>query len=77
MINYTAKYTRIASGTMGQIMEWPEVVTEGSDLDECGSMLRDALREMVTAYRQMGWEIPASTDVAHRRTPSLLHPPKR
>jgi hypothetical protein len=33
MINYTAKYIKIASGYMGQLVEWPEVVTEGKDLD--------------------------------------------
>ena len=30
MINYTAKYTKIDSGYMGQLVEWPEVVTEGN-----------------------------------------------
>ncbi|MDY6954338.1 MAG: type II toxin-antitoxin system HicB family antitoxin, partial [Thermodesulfobacteriota bacterium] len=28
------------------------------DLEECRSMLRDALNEMVLAYQQMGKEIP-------------------
>ncbi|GAK53921.1 hypothetical protein U14_05196 [Candidatus Moduliflexus flocculans] len=27
--NYTAKYTKISSGYMGQLVEWPEVITEG------------------------------------------------
>jgi predicted RNase H-like HicB family nuclease len=58
MINYTAKYTKIGSGYMGQLVEWPEVVTEGEDLEECRAMLRDALNEMVLAYRQTGQEIP-------------------
>ncbi len=26
---YTAKYTKIRSGYMGQLVEWPEVITEG------------------------------------------------
>ena len=26
--NYTAKYTKISSGYMGQLIEWPEVITE-------------------------------------------------
>lgn len=43
---------------MGQLIEWPEVITEGKTLEECGEMLQDALREMVTAYRQQKWEIP-------------------
>ncbi len=59
MISYTAKYTKIDSGYLGQLVEWPEVITEGKDLEECRAMLRDALREMVLAYRQLGKEIPA------------------
>ncbi len=58
--SYTAKYIRLADGYMGQLVEWPEVVTEGADLDECRTLLRDALREMVLAYRTLGKEIPAS-----------------
>jgi predicted RNase H-like HicB family nuclease len=48
---YTAKYTKIPSGYMGQLVEWPEVITEGRTLEECRDMLRDALREMILAYR--------------------------
>ena len=58
MINYTAKYTKIDSGYMGQLIEWPEVVTEGKDLEDCRSMLRDALNEMLLAYNELGKEIP-------------------
>jgi len=58
MINYTAKYTKITSGYMGQLVEWPEVITEGKDLEDCRSMLRDALNEMVLAYNELGKEIP-------------------
>jgi predicted RNase H-like HicB family nuclease len=56
--SYTAKYTRFLGGYMGQLVEWPEVVTEGADLDECRAMLRDALNEMLLAYRDLGKEIP-------------------
>ena len=56
--SYTAKYLKIESGYMGQLIEWPEVVTEGADLDECRALLRDALREMFKAYAQLGKEIP-------------------
>lgn len=55
---YTAKYTKISSGYMGQLIEWPEVITEGKTLDECREMLQDALKEMVKAYRQQKKEIP-------------------
>jgi len=56
--SYTAKYTKIASGYMGQLVEWPEVITEGKDIDECRQMLRDALGEMILAYKQQNREIP-------------------
>ena len=55
---YTAKYIKIRSGYMGQLVEWPEVITEGRTLEECRDMLQDALREMITAYRKQGKEIP-------------------
>jgi predicted RNase H-like HicB family nuclease len=58
MVSYTAKYTKISAGYMGQLVEWPEVVTEGRDLEDCRKMLRDALKEMVLAYQQLGKEIP-------------------
>ena len=51
---FTAKYVPIDSGYMGQIVEWPEVVTEGSTIEECRAMLEDALREMVAAHAERG-----------------------
>jgi predicted RNase H-like HicB family nuclease len=56
--NYTAKYTRITNGYMGQLVEWPEVITEGKDIEECRALLRDALREMILAFNQQQKEIP-------------------
>ncbi|MEW6033431.1 MAG: type II toxin-antitoxin system HicB family antitoxin [Chloroflexota bacterium] len=61
--SYTAKYTKISSGYMGQLVEWPEVVTEGKSIEECREMLRDALREMMLAYKQQGREIPLGGDL--------------
>jgi predicted RNase H-like HicB family nuclease len=58
---YTAKYTKTKSGYMGQLVEWPEVVTEGKSLKDCRAMLRDALREMILAYRQQKKEIPLAS----------------
>jgi predicted RNase H-like HicB family nuclease len=52
--SYTAKYTRIESGYMGQLVEWPEVITEGKDIEECRVLLRDALKEMIKACKQAG-----------------------
>ena len=56
--NYTARYIKIPSGYMGQLIEWPEVVTEGKNWDDCKESLKDALNEMVQAYKQLGKEIP-------------------
>ena len=56
--NYTAKYTKISSGYMGQLVEWPEVITEGKNIEDCRTSLRDALKEMTLAYRELGKEIP-------------------
>ena len=55
---YTANYTRISSGYMGQLVEWPKVITEGKSLDDCRQRLQDALQEMIAAYRQQHKEIP-------------------
>lgn len=46
------------SGYMGQVVEWPEVITEGKTLEECREMLQDALHEMTLAYRQKNKEMP-------------------
>ncbi len=43
---------------MGQLVEWPEVITEGKTIEICREMLRDALNEMILAYREQGQEIP-------------------
>jgi predicted RNase H-like HicB family nuclease len=58
MINYTAKYTKITSGYMGQLVEWPEVITEGRTLEKCREMIKDALQEMIQAYLEKGRELP-------------------
>jgi|WetSurSiteA1Bulk_404760.scaffolds.fasta_scaffold181864_1 predicted RNase H-like HicB family nuclease len=58
LCTYTAKYTKIKSGYMGQLVEWPEIITEGKNLDECRELLRDALEEMVKAYKQQKRELP-------------------
>ena len=77
MVNYTAKYTKIQSGYMGQLVEWPEVVTEGKDLEECRAMLRDALREMLLAYEQLGREIPIGNALIEQLPIEVQHVGKR
>ncbi len=63
--NYTAKYLKTSSGYMGQIVEWPEVITEGKDLEDCREMLKDALDEMVLAYQEQKREIPRGGLLEH------------
>jgi predicted RNase H-like HicB family nuclease len=73
MVNFTAKYTKISSGYMGQLVEWPEVVSEGGDLEECRAMLRDALNEMVRAYHQTGKEIPSGNALIEQLPIEVQH----
>lgn len=61
--SYTARYTKVETGYMGQLVEWPEVITEGKTIEECRQMLRDALEEMISAYKQQGREIPLGGDL--------------
>lgn len=58
--SYKAKYVKLSSGYMGQLVDWPEVVTEGKTIEECRDLLHDALHEMILAYKQKGYEIPIS-----------------
>ena len=73
MINYTAKYTKISSGYMGQLIEWPEVVTEGKDIEDCRSMLRDALNEMILAYNELGKEMPLGNALIEQLPAEVEH----
>jgi predicted RNase H-like HicB family nuclease len=57
---FTARFTKIDSGYMGELIEWPEVITEGSDLEDCRRMLEDALHEMILAYQESGKQIPVA-----------------
>ena len=63
---YTARFERIPSGYLGQLVEWPAVVTEGATLEECRMMLEDAAREMAIAYRDNGLLLPEPSDAIER-----------
>ena len=58
MQSYTAKYSKLKKGYMGQTIEWPEVITEGKDIEECRKLLKDALNEMILACNDLGKPIP-------------------
>ena len=57
-MNFTAFYTKIDAGYMGQLLEWPEVITEGATLEECRNMLIDAAQEMAIVYQEDNIKIP-------------------
>ena len=58
-VTLTAVFTPDENGwTMGQLAEWPAVVTCAETLDEAREMLVDAAREMVASYREEGREPP-------------------
>lgn len=56
--NLTARYEKIDSGYLGQLVEWPEVVTERKTFEACRESLKDALEEMLAAYKELGKEVP-------------------
>ena len=59
-MKFTACYTKLEEGYgyMGQLLEWPNVITSGKDLEECEFMLKDAANEMMLAYQEDGQKIP-------------------
>ena len=73
LITYTARYTKVDSGYMGQLIEWPEVVTEGRDIEECRAMLKDAANEMILAYRQIGKEVPSGSALVEQLSVTVDH----
>jgi predicted RNase H-like HicB family nuclease len=43
---------------MGQLLEWPEVISEGVTIEECRLMVEDAAKEMIHVYEEDGLPIP-------------------
>jgi len=58
MSSYTICYTKTESGYTGQLLEWPEVISEGATIEECRSMVEDAAREMAAVYEEDGIPVP-------------------
>ena len=63
---YTARFERIPSGYLGQLVEWPAVITEGATLGECRLMMEDAAREMAIAYHENGLRLPDQSEAIAR-----------
>ncbi|MEA5534162.1 type II toxin-antitoxin system HicB family antitoxin [Crocosphaera sp. XPORK-15E] len=58
LTTFTIAYTKISAGYMGQLIEWPEVISEGETIESCRQSVQDALHEMIAAYRQQNKAIP-------------------
>ncbi len=57
---------------MGQLLDWPEVITEGAALEERRKMLSDTAMEMAAGYGEEGRQIPTGAPVAlFERIPSI------
>lgn len=57
-MKFTACYRKLEHGYMGKLLEWPGVITEGDNIDDCRECLIDAAAGMALAYRDSGYEIP-------------------
>lgn len=57
-MKFTACYRKLEHGYMGKLLEWPGVITEGDDLDDCRDCLIEAAKEMALVYYEDGREIP-------------------
>ena len=60
---YMARYTKTNDGYRGQLVDWPEVVTEGATIEQCRKLMRRALREMMLANQEVVKEVPVSGDL--------------
>ena len=43
---------------MGQLLEWPNVITDGESLEDCRDSLIEVAAEMADIYEEDGLEIP-------------------
>ena len=59
-MQFTACYTKLEEGFgyMGQLLEWPNVLTSGKDIEECKELLLEVAGEMADIYREDGQKIP-------------------
>lgn len=51
-MQFTACYRKLEHGYMGKLLEWPGVITEGEDLDDCRESLIDAAAGMALVNKE-------------------------
>ncbi len=77
-MKFTACYQKLEHGYMGKLLEWPGVITEGDNLDDCRELLLEAANEMAEIYEEDGRKItyiplifePVSISIAPECVPS-------
>ena len=59
-MQFTACYTKLEEGYgyMGQLLEWPNVITDGETIEDCRDSLIEVATEMADIYEEDGLEIP-------------------
>lgn len=65
---FTAVYIQADEWIIAWLEEWPNVQTQGATLDAARANLRDALREMLAAQRDLGQADLAGQVIVHRET---------
>ena len=62
-MKFTACYTKLEDGFgyMGQLLEWPNVITDGEKLEDCRDSLIEAAVEMADIYKEDSLKIPNRT----------------
>ncbi len=62
-MKFTACYTKLEDGFgyMGQLLEWPNVITDGENLEDCRDSLMEVASEMADIYKEDGLKIPNRT----------------
>jgi predicted RNase H-like HicB family nuclease len=59
MENYTAFYYKSDMGVVGQVLEWPEIMSVGRNVGEARKMLMMTLDRRIEQFREKGLEMPA------------------
>ena len=62
-MKFTACYTKLEDGFgyMGQLLEWPNVITDGENINDCRDSLVEVAAEMADIYKEDGLKIPNNT----------------
>lgn len=58
MITYRAMFKYLGDGVHAEVLDFPGVISSGSDLDEARRLLRSALADMAETALQRGEALP-------------------